>query len=64
MPTTIMVQDDLAKVLAKLKQETGAKTYDELLREVVKKTKKLEKSHFGTLPRLKTFEREEIDRLD
>lgn len=64
MPTTIMVQDDLAKILAKLKKESGAKTYDELLRLVIKKTKKLEKSHFGTLPKLKSFKREELDRFD
>ncbi len=64
MPTTIMVKDDLIKILSKLKEESGAKTYDELLRGMLKKVKKLDKSHFATLPKLKTFEREEIDRFD
>lgn len=64
MPTTIMVQDDLMKMLGRLKEESGARTYDELLRSLLRKTKKLDKSHFGTLPKLKTFQREEIDRFD
>lgn len=64
MPTTIMVKDDLIRTLSKLKEEWGAKTYDELLRDLLRKAKRLEKSHFGTLPRLKAFEREELDRLD
>jgi predicted CopG family antitoxin len=64
MSTTIMVKEDLIRVLAKLKKESGAESYDELLRELVKKTKNLEKSHFGTLPKLRSFKREELDRLD
>jgi predicted CopG family antitoxin len=42
-----MVKEDLIRVLAKLKKESGAESYDELLRELVKKTRNLEKSHFG-----------------
>ncbi len=64
MPTTVIIQDDLAKFLARLKKETGAKTYDELLRGLVMKTKKLEKSHFGTLPKFKNFVRDDIYRFD
>ncbi len=64
MSTTVMIKDDLAKVLARMKEETGAKTYDELIRDIVKNSKRLEKSQFGTLPKLKSFVREDIDRFD
>lgn len=46
-----------------LKKELRAKSYDEVIRYLMKKAKHLEKSHFGTLPKLQSFEREEIDRL-
>jgi|Deesub1362A_J573_1020465.scaffolds.fasta_scaffold00051_4 predicted CopG family antitoxin len=64
MSTTIMVREDLMKMLNKLKKETGAKSYDELLRKLLKRAKRLEKTHFGTLPDIKSFEREELDRFD
>jgi len=64
MSTTIMVREDLMKMLTKLKEETNAKSYDELIRRLLKRAKRLDKTHFGTLPDVESFEREEIDRFD
>jgi predicted CopG family antitoxin len=64
MSTTIMIQEDLMKMLTKLKEETKARSYDELIRKLLKRAKKLDKTHFGTLPDIESFEREEIDRFD
>jgi predicted CopG family antitoxin len=64
MPTTIQVKDDVRQMLDRLKKEIDAKSYDEVIRYLFKKAKRLDKSHFGSLPRLESFQREEIDRLD
>jgi predicted CopG family antitoxin len=64
MPTTIQVKDDVQQMLDRLKKEIDAKSYDEVIRYLFKKAKRLDKSHFGSLPRLESFQREEIDRLD
>ena len=64
MPTTIQVKDDVQQMLDRLKKEIDAKSYDEVIRYLFKKAKRMDKSHFGSLPRLESFQREEIDRLD
>ena len=64
METTIQVHEDVLEQLNTLKRETGAKTNEEVIKMLIKEVKSLKKSHFGTLPNLKTFEREEIDRFD
>jgi hypothetical protein len=46
-----------------LKGEINAKSYDEVIRYLFVKAKRMETSHFGSLPKLESFEREEIDRL-
>ena len=37
---------------------------DEVIRYLFKKAKRMDRSHFGSLPKLESFQREEIDRLD
>ena len=50
--------------LEKLKKEKGAKSYEELIKNLIEESKRMKKSHFGSLPKLKEFRREEIDRFD
>ena len=64
MPTTIQVKDDVQQMLDRLKKEINAKSYDEVIRYLFHKAKRMEKSHFGSLPKLESFQREELDRLD
>jgi predicted CopG family antitoxin len=64
MSTTIQVKDDVQQMLDRLKKEIDAKSYDEVIRYLFKKAKRMDKSHFGSLPRLESFQREEIDRFD
>ncbi|HDM60052.1 MAG TPA: ribbon-helix-helix protein, CopG family [Archaeoglobus veneficus] len=64
MPTTIQIKEDLLKVLNRLKREYNARSYDEVIRELIRRAKRLDKSYFGAFPKLKSFEREEIDRFD
>jgi predicted CopG family antitoxin len=64
MSTTIQVKDDFQKMLDRLKKEIDAKSYDEVIRYLFKKAKRMDKSHFGSLPRLESFQREELDRFD
>ena len=64
MTTTIQVKDDVQQMLDRLKKEIDAKSYDEVIRYLFKKAKRMDKSHFGSLPKLESFQREEIDRLD
>jgi predicted CopG family antitoxin len=64
MSTTIKVKDDVREMLDRIKKEINAKSYDEAIRYLLKKTKRMEKSHFGSLPELESFRREEIDRFD
>ncbi|MCJ7445882.1 MAG: hypothetical protein MUO26_15405 [Methanotrichaceae archaeon] len=64
MPTTIQVKDDVLKSLNKQKRELNLKSCDEVIRCLFRKAKRIERSHFGSLPELESFEREEIDRFD
>ncbi|OPY56411.1 MAG: hypothetical protein A4E49_00234 [Methanosaeta sp. PtaU1.Bin112] len=64
MSTTIQVKDDVQEMLDRLKKDIDAKSYDEAIRYLLKKAKKMEISHFGSLPDLEPFQREEIDRID
>jgi predicted CopG family antitoxin len=62
--TTIQVKEDTLEMLNRLKKETDAKSYDEAIRYLFKKAKRMEKSYFGRYPKLESFQREEIDRFD
>lgn len=64
MPTTIQVKDDVQEMLDRVKKDINAKSYDEAIRYLFRKAKRMERSHFGSLPKLESFQREEIDRFD
>jgi predicted CopG family antitoxin len=64
MSTTIQVKDDVQEMLDRVKKEINAKSYDEAIRYLFRKAKRMERSHFGSLPELESFQREEIDRFD
>jgi predicted CopG family antitoxin len=64
MSTTIQVKDDVQEMLDRLKKDINAKSYDEAIRYLFRKAKRMERSHFGSLPKLESFQREEIDRFD
>jgi len=63
MPTTIQVGGETLELLRKLKDEEGAKTYENLIRDLIKSTKTLKASQRGKYPKLAPFKREEIDRF-
>ena len=62
--TTIQVDEDIVRVLERMKKERALKSYSEALREILKQSKTLKRSERGSLPRLKPFVREKIDRFD
>ena len=62
--TTIQVDEDIVRMLEHLKREKAVKSYSEALREVLNENKTLKKSEQGTLPKLKHFSRQKIDRFD
>ena len=64
MVSTIQVKEDVLAKLNAIKREKKLKTYDDAIRYLLKEAKVLERTHFGTLPELESFEREDIDRID
>ncbi len=63
--TTIQLHDDVIRRLNSLKKELKLKTYEEVIRELLRSHKSFKKSYFGAFPGLKEFSRheEEDDRL-
>ena len=61
MSTTIQVKDDAQEMLDRRKKEIDAKSDDEVIRYLLKKAKRMDRSHFGSLPKLESFRRVEID---
>jgi hypothetical protein len=64
MAAVIQVRESVLQQLDILKKKIGVNTYDEILEILINNAKNLQKSHFGTLPKLKTFKRESLDRFD
>jgi predicted CopG family antitoxin len=65
MVTTIQMHEDIIKELNALKKELNLKSYEEVIRALLRSEKKLNKSYFGAFPELHEFKRdeEEDDRL-
>ena len=65
MVTTIQMHEDIIKELNALKKELNLKSYEEVIRALLKSKKRLNKSYFGAFPELNEFKRdeEEDDRL-
>lgn len=55
MATTVQVSDKTLQILNKLKDETGLKSHDEVIRELIAERRKLPKSMFGSNPKLRPF---------
>jgi predicted CopG family antitoxin len=64
MSTTIQVQDNVYKILNMLKKELNAESYNEVVKYLLKKARKMDESEFGSMPGIAPFQREEIDRFD
>ena len=61
--TTIQVDQETVAMLEKLKKERGARSYAEVVKQLIREAKVLETSEKGSLPRLKRFQREKFDRF-
>jgi len=57
--STVQVSKKTLQLLNTLKHETGAKSHDELIRSLITEKKGLQKSMFGSNPKLKPFTPEE-----
>lgn len=55
---------DTKEILERVKREKRAKSYAEVIRILAKEAMKLPSSEAGTLPRLRPFRRDQLDRLD
>jgi predicted CopG family antitoxin len=64
MPTTIQVQDDVYKTLNILKKELNLESYNDVVKHLLKKAKRMDESEFGSMPGIAPFQREEIDRFN
>jgi predicted CopG family antitoxin len=64
MSTTIQVHDDVYRILNRLKEEIDAESYNEVVKYLLRKAKKMDESEFGSMPGIAPFQREEIDRFD
>jgi hypothetical protein len=63
MGTTIQVHQGLLEQLERLKRSMNARSYEEVIVHLLQESKRLDVSYFGKLKKLKTFKREELDRL-
>ncbi len=65
MVTTIQMHEDIIKELNALKKELNLKSYEEVIRALLRSEKRLNKSYFGVFSELCEFKRdeEEDDRL-
>lgn len=62
--TTIQLSLEVRAILDRIKKESGAKSYAAAIMWLAKKAKVVEHSQLGSLPKLKTFERDKHDRFD
>lgn len=64
MSTTIQVQDDVYKMLKILKKELNVESYNDVVKHLLRKAKRMDESEFGSMPGIEPFKREEIDRFN
>ncbi|HKZ89125.1 MAG TPA: hypothetical protein VJ300_02585 [Thermoplasmata archaeon] len=62
--TTIQIDGETQRLLEHLKRSEGASSYAQVIRSLIRKTKRLTKSTMGSLPELPPFRREKRDRFD
>jgi hypothetical protein len=59
MSTTIQVSKRTARILKELMKKVNAKSYDELIRAIIKERYEVKDSLFGSNPKLTSFKEEE-----
>jgi predicted CopG family antitoxin len=64
MATTIQVQDDVYKMLNILKKDLNVESYNDVVKHLLRKSKRMDESEFGSMPGIAPFQREEIDRFN
>ncbi|MDG6964840.1 MAG: hypothetical protein JRN16_04265 [Nitrososphaerota archaeon] len=62
--TSVQLDRDTKGLLDRVKREKKAKSYAEAIRILVREAMKLRSSEVGTLPRLRPFRRDKLDRFD
>ena len=63
MVTTIQVDEETLRMLKNLEHDLGCSTHNEAVKRLILENKRLRRSKKGKFPKLKVFEREELDRL-
>lgn len=62
--TTVQLDRGTKELLDRVKRERRAKSYAEAIRMLAKEAMKLKASEAGSLPKLKSFRRDRLDRFD
>lgn len=59
METTIAIKESTAQLLTRMKKKINARSMDELIIEIIRKSDNIKKSRFGSQPTLKELKEEE-----
>lgn len=59
MATTISVQESTRQRLQRIREETGAESYDEVIRELISQVRRTPDSLFGAHAKAKPFRKED-----
>ena len=62
--TTIQLDEETRNMLREIKDERKAKSYAEVIRLLLREAKSMNLRERGSLPKLESFQREKLDRLD
>jgi hypothetical protein len=62
--TSVQLDRDTKHLLDRIKREKNAKSYAQAIRMLAKEAMKLRSSEMGSLPKLKPFRRDQLDRFD
>lgn len=62
--TSVQLDRETKELLDRIKRERKAKSYAETIRLLARDTMKLRSSEVGSLPKLKHFRRDQLDRFD
>ena len=60
----MQLDKDTKHLLDRIKREKNAKSYAQAIRMLAKEAMKLRSSEMGSLPKLKPFRRDKLDRFD
>lgn len=62
--TSVQLDRDTKDLLDRIKREKKAKSYAQAIRMLAREAMRLRSSEAGSLPRLKRFRRDQLDRFD